>query len=60
MFIKVAVRELEPSTLVAARLVLAALTLLVIVAVRLPLRAVVGTVRGRAGAFLLVVGPRTP
>src|SRR5436190_4075295 len=54
MFIKVGVRQLEPSTLVAGRLVLAALTLAVIVAARTPLRSVVGTVRGRMGPFLVV------
>jgi drug/metabolite transporter (DMT)-like permease len=54
MFIKVGVEELEPSTLVAARLVLASLTLLVVVAVRTPLREVVAHVRSRLGAFLFV------
>ena len=54
MFIKVAVEELEPSTLVAGRLLLAALTLTVIVATRTPVRTAVGHVRGRLVAFLFV------
>ena len=54
MFIKVGVRELEPSTLVAGRLVLAALTLVVIVKVRMPLRRASGQVREHLGAFLFV------
>src|SRR5436189_307727 len=54
MFIKVGVRELEPSTLVAGRLVLAALTLLVIVKARMPLRTGTGQVREHIGAFLFV------
>jgi drug/metabolite transporter (DMT)-like permease len=54
MFIKVGVRELEPSTLVAGRLVLAALTLVVIVTARMPLRRASGQVREHLGAFLFV------
>jgi drug/metabolite transporter (DMT)-like permease len=54
MFIKVALRELEPSALVAGRLVLAALTLGGVVVLRMPLRDAVGAVRERAGAFLVV------
>jgi drug/metabolite transporter (DMT)-like permease len=54
MFIKVGVRELEPSTLVAGRLVLAALTLIVIVKARTPLREATGQVREHIGAFLFV------
>jgi drug/metabolite transporter (DMT)-like permease len=54
MFIKVALRELEPSALVAGRLVLAALTLAVVVSLRMPVREAVGAVRERAGAFLVV------
>ena len=54
MFIKVGVRQLEPSTLVAGRLVLAALTLAVIVAARTPVRKAVADVRDRIGAFLVV------
>ncbi len=54
MFIKVGVRELEPSTLVAGRLVLAALTLLVIVKARSPLRTATAHIRGHLPAFLFV------
>jgi drug/metabolite transporter (DMT)-like permease len=54
MFIKVAVEELEPSALVAGRLVLAALTLLAIVASRTPLGTAATQVRGNLGAFLFV------
>jgi len=54
MFIKVGVRQLEPSTLVAGRLVLATLTLVVIVASRTPLRAAAAQVRAHLGAFLFV------
>jgi drug/metabolite transporter (DMT)-like permease len=54
MFIKVAVRELEPSTLVAGRLVLAALTLVVIVALRTPLRSAIAEIRSHLGAFVFV------
>jgi drug/metabolite transporter (DMT)-like permease len=50
----VGVRQLEPSTLVAGRLVLAALTLAAIVAVRTPVREAVADVRRRIGAFLVV------
>ena len=54
MFIKVGVRQLEPSTLVAGRLVLAALTLVVIVVARKPLAEAVAQVRAHLGAFLFV------
>ncbi len=54
MFIKVGVRQLEPSTLVAGRLVLAALTLVVIVAARMPLGTAIAQIRAHLGAFLFV------
>lgn len=54
MFIKVGVRELEPSTLVAGRLVLAALTLVAIVAWRTPLRTAAAQIRANIGPFLFV------
>jgi drug/metabolite transporter (DMT)-like permease len=54
MFIKVGVRQLEPSTLVAGRLVLATLTLVVIVASRTPLRVAVRQIRAHLGAFFFV------
>jgi drug/metabolite transporter (DMT)-like permease len=54
MFIKVGLEDLEPSTLVAGRLVLAALTLVVIVALRTPLGAAWAQVRAHFGAFLFV------
>jgi drug/metabolite transporter (DMT)-like permease len=54
MFIKVGVEELEPSTLVAGRLLLAALTLVVIVAVRMPLQTSIGQIRAHAWPFLFV------
>jgi drug/metabolite transporter (DMT)-like permease len=54
MFIKVGIEELEPSTLVAGRLVLAALTLVVIVALRTPLGAAFAEIRAHFGAFLFV------
>jgi drug/metabolite transporter (DMT)-like permease len=54
MFIKVGVRELEPSTLVAGRLVLAALTLLVIVKARTPLSTATAQVRRHFWPFLFV------
>jgi drug/metabolite transporter (DMT)-like permease len=54
MFIKVGVEELEPSTLVTGRLVLAALTLLVFVALRGSVRAAATQVRARLGPFLFV------
>lgn len=54
MFIKVGVRELEPSTLVAGRLLLAALTLVVIVLTRMPLQTAASQVRSHLGAFLFV------
>lgn len=54
MFIKVGVRQLEPSTLVAGRLVLAALTLVAIVATRTPLRAALAEIRANIGPFLFV------
>jgi len=54
MFIKVGVEELEPSTLVAGRLVLAALTLVVIVAARMPLQTAVGQIRASFRPFLFV------
>jgi drug/metabolite transporter (DMT)-like permease len=53
-FIKVGVRQLEPSTLIAGRLLLAALTLAVVVAARSSVRAAVATVRERIGSFLVV------
>jgi drug/metabolite transporter (DMT)-like permease len=54
MFIKVGVRQLEPSTLVAGRLVLAALTLVAIVVARTPLRKAMAQIRAHLGAFLFV------
>jgi drug/metabolite transporter (DMT)-like permease len=54
MFIKVGVRQLEPSTLVAGRLLLAALTLVFIVAARTPIGVAVAAVRERIGSFLVV------
>jgi drug/metabolite transporter (DMT)-like permease len=54
MFIKVGLEDLEPSTLVAGRLVLAALTLVVIVALRTPLGAAWAQIRAHFGAFLFV------
>jgi drug/metabolite transporter (DMT)-like permease len=54
MFIKVGVRQLEPSTLVAGRLLLAALTLAVIVVSRTSVRVAVAAVRERIGSFLVV------
>jgi drug/metabolite transporter (DMT)-like permease len=54
MFIKVGVRQLEPSTLVAGRLVLAALTLVVIVASRTPLRSALAQIRAHIRPFLFV------
>jgi len=54
MFIKVGVEELKPSTLVAGRLLLAALTLVVIVAARVPLQTSVGQIRAHARPFLFV------
>jgi drug/metabolite transporter (DMT)-like permease len=54
MFIKVGVEELEPATLVAGRLVLAALTLVVIVAMRMPLQTSVGQIRANFRPFLFV------
>jgi drug/metabolite transporter (DMT)-like permease len=54
MFIKVGVEELEPSTLVTGRLVLAALTLLVFVALRGSVRAAATQVRAYIGPFLFV------
>jgi drug/metabolite transporter (DMT)-like permease len=54
MFIKVGVEELEPSTLVTGRLVLAALTLLVFVALRGSVRAAAAQVRANIGPFLFV------
>jgi drug/metabolite transporter (DMT)-like permease len=54
MFIKVAVGELEPASLVAGRLVLAALTLLVIVSTRTSLRSARTQIRAHIGAFLFV------
>ncbi|HST24541.1 MAG TPA: DMT family transporter [Gaiellaceae bacterium] len=54
MFIKVGVRQLEPSTLVAGRLFLAALTLVVIVKARMPLRTAVAQVRAQLRPFLVV------
>lgn len=54
MFIKVGVRELEPSTLVAGRLALAALTLVVIVRSRMPLATATAQVRAHFWPFLFV------
>jgi drug/metabolite transporter (DMT)-like permease len=54
MFIKVGVRQLEPSSLVAGRLLLAALTLVVIVAIRTPLRTAYEQVRANLRPFLFV------
>ncbi len=54
MFIKVGVRELEPSTLVAGRLVLAALTLVAIVASRTPLKKALAQIRAHIRPFLFV------
>jgi drug/metabolite transporter (DMT)-like permease len=54
MFIKVGVRELEPSTLVAGRLALAALTLLVIVALRSPLGEAFTQIRAHLAVFVFV------
>jgi drug/metabolite transporter (DMT)-like permease len=54
MFIKVAVRELEPSTLVAGRLLLAALTLVAVVVTRTPLREAIGVVRSKLAIFAVV------
>ena len=53
MFIKISVRELEPSTLVAGRLVLAVVTLAVMLGVRTPLRAALGRLRQRIWVFLV-------
>jgi drug/metabolite transporter (DMT)-like permease len=50
----VGVEELEPATLVAGRLVLAALTLVVIVAMRMPLGTSVGQIRANFRPFLFV------
>lgn len=54
MFIKVGVRQLEPSTLVAGRLVLATLTLVAIVVASTPLRDAVAQIRAHLPAFLFV------
>ncbi len=54
MFIKVGVRELEPSSLVAGRLLLATLTLVVVVAVRTSLRTAFEQIRARLRPFLFV------
>jgi len=54
MFIKVGVRQLEPASLVAGRLFLAALTLVVIVKARTPLRTALGQIRSRLRPFLFV------
>jgi drug/metabolite transporter (DMT)-like permease len=54
MFIKVAVDELAPSTLVAGRLVLAAATLAVIVGAGSQLRAAFGAIRRHLGVFVFV------
>jgi drug/metabolite transporter (DMT)-like permease len=54
MFIKVGVEELKPSTLVAGRLVLAALTLVVIVSARMSLRTSVGQIRSHPWPFVFV------
>jgi len=55
MFIKVGVRELEPATLVAGRLVLAAATLAVIVRVRMPLGSALDPVRSQTVAVPLLL-----
>jgi drug/metabolite transporter (DMT)-like permease len=54
MFIKVGVEELEPWTLVAGRLVLAAITLVFVVKARMPLGTAVGQIRANVWAFLFV------
>jgi drug/metabolite transporter (DMT)-like permease len=54
MFIKIGVRELEPWTLVAGRLLLATLTLVFIVKSRMPLGEAAGQVRAHFWAFLFV------
>jgi len=54
MFIKVGVRQLEPSSLVAGRLLLATLTLVVVVAVRTSLRTAFEQIRARLRPFLFV------
>src|SRR5438067_2201424 len=54
MFIKVGVRQLEPSSLVAGRLLLATLTLVVVVAVRTPLATALAQIRTHLRAFLFV------
>ena len=54
MFIKVGLEGLEPSTLVAGRLVLAALTLVVIVALRTPLGSAFRLIRAHLRAFVFV------
>src|SRR5437763_3573813 len=54
MFIKVGIRQLEPSTLVAGRLVLAALTLLVIVGLRMPIASALAQIRSHLRPFLFV------
>jgi drug/metabolite transporter (DMT)-like permease len=55
LFIKVAVRELEPATLILGRLGLATIALAVIVAVRTGSRETWSQIRGHAG-WLVVVG----
>jgi drug/metabolite transporter (DMT)-like permease len=54
LFIKVAVRELDPATLILGRLGIAALTLAVIVPLLLGGRATVGEIRSNAGWLLVV------
>jgi drug/metabolite transporter (DMT)-like permease len=54
MFIKVGVRQLEPSSLVAGRLLLAAVTLVVVVAVRTPLPTAFEQIRAHLRPFLFV------
>jgi drug/metabolite transporter (DMT)-like permease len=54
MFIKVGVRQLEPSTLVTGRLVLAALTLVAIVVARTPLRKAIAQIRANICPFVFV------
>jgi drug/metabolite transporter (DMT)-like permease len=54
MFIKIGVRELEPAALIFVRIALAALTLLAIVPLRMPLRVAATEIRGTAGPLVLM------
>lgn len=54
MFIKIAVRELDPATLIFGRLSLAALTLAVVVAASSGVRSVVSGLRAYAGPLVIV------